>query len=141
MEATAMPATGHRLRHMGLQLLRRCAQLAVLAVLLGLVYLSLYAHYRAANALDDETELTGLRGTVLLAMHERIETFMDPQLFLDDNKGTVWSMRIGGVELTDPLAAAEATAATRAIHGPLWSSILIPTLLSLMLGKVFCRSN
>ena len=128
----------HRIRHWGLQLLRRCVQLAVVALLVGLAYLSVYAHCRATRAIEDEETLAGTRGKVLAAIHQRVDAMEDPQQFLDDNKGTVWSMRIAGVDLADPLAAAEPTAASRSIHRPLFAAILIPVLATLVLGKVFC---
>jgi len=128
----------HKARHLGIQLLRRAVQFLVLALVAGMVYLSLYAHYRAAHVLDDDTEMVGLRGQILSKIDERVGGMDDPQKFLDDNKGTVWSMRVGGWDLTDPLAAAEAVAATRSVHGPLLLSILVPVLVTLVLGKVFC---
>jgi len=110
----------------------------VLALVAGMVYLSLYAHYRAAHVLDDDTEMVGYRGQILSKIDEHVGGMEDPQKFLDDNKGTVWSMRIGGWDLTDPLAAAEAIAASRSVHVPLLMSILVPVLVTLVLGKVFC---
>ena len=128
----------HKARHLGVQFLRRVVQLLVLALVAGMVYLSLYAHYRAAHVLDDDTEMVGFRGEVLSKIDERVGGMDDPQKFLDDNKGTVWSMRIGGWDLTDPLAAAEAIVASRSVYGPLLMSILVPVLVTLVLGKVFC---
>jgi len=128
----------HKARHLGLQFLRRAVQLLVLLLVAGMVYLSLYAHYRAAHALDDDTEMVGFRGKVLSRIDEHVGALGDPQGFLDDNKGTVWSMRIGGWDLTDPLAAAEAIAASGSVHGPLLLSILGPVLVTVVLGKVFC---
>jgi len=103
-----------------------------------MVYLSLYAHYRAAHVLDNDTEMVGYRGQILSKIDEHVGGMDNPQKFLDDNKGTVWSMRVGGWDLTDPLAAAEAIVASRSIYGPLLMSILVPVLLTFVLGKVFC---
>ena len=133
-----MSISGHKIRHTAVQILRRCAQLMVVALTLGMVYLSLYAHYRSAHALEDETEMTGLRGTVLAELDKRIGALDDPQAFLDRNKGTVWSSLLMGLDLTDPLAAAEAAAASRTVYPPLLLSILIPVVVTLLLGKVFC---
>ena len=133
-----MKLSFHKIRHWALQLLRRCVQLAVVGLLFAMAYLSVYAHYRATRAIEEEESLAGVHGKVLAQIHERVDAMDDPQQFLDDNKGTVWSIRIGGVDLADPLAAVEPAAATRAIHGPLFVSILIPVLVTLVLGKVFC---
>lgn len=47
-------------------------------------------------------------------------------------------MQIFGLDLTDPLAAAEMLATSKHIHWPLIASIAIPVVLALLLGKVFC---
>lgn len=135
-----MKRSAHRIRHACLQAFRRLVQLSVVLLIFVLPYLSLYAHYRAAHALEDETEMIGFRGRVLAALDKRIRTMDDPQRFLDDNKGTVWSARLGGWDLTDPLAV-EAIAASLprgSISGSLVLSMLLPVLATLLLGKVFC---
>jgi len=119
-----------------LQGIRRLVQLAVLAGLVAVIYTNLYAHYRAARALED---LTGFQGQVLMAIDRTCERLDDPQLWLDSTTGTLWSMKIRGVEFTDPLAAAEAMAASRSLYVPLFFSVLIPVLGTLLLGRVFCR--
>ncbi len=133
-----MKTLSHKIRHLAIQALRRSAQVFVLLWVITLVYLSLYAHYRAANVLDDETEMTGFRGFVLREMDERIDSMDDPQAFLDANKGNLWAMRVGGWELADPLAALEPTFASKTFHAPLFASILIPVIVTLLFGKVFC---
>ena len=133
-----MSISGHKIRHAGVQILRRCVQLTVVVLMFGMVYLSLYAHYRAAHAVEDETQMTGLRGTILGRLDKWIGALDDPQTFLDGNKGTVWSSLLMGLDLTDPLAAAEAAAASRTIYPPLLLSTLIPVVVTLVLGKVFC---
>jgi len=50
--------------------------------------------------------------------------------------GSVWSIALGGVEVADPLAAAIAASATHG--GVLLTAALIPLLLTLLLGRVFC---
>ncbi len=122
-----------------LQVIRRGVQAAVLVIVVGVPLLSLYAHYRAARVIDDEQLMAGMRGEVVTKMvHPLVDRLDDPQAFLDANKGTVWSMRLMGVELTDPLAAAEMLAASKTIHVPLLVSILLPVLVTLVLGRVFC---
>ena len=155
----------HRIRHLALQIVRRGVQVFVPLLMLGTVYLSLYAHYRAAHALEDATQMPGTQGAILKKIDTRVSAMADPQKFLDDNKGTVWSMRLrlfdpkpdsrlgrlcawvsqstGGLDLsrpdlTDPLAAAEATAAGKRFYWPLVLSIFFPVLFTLLLGKVFC---
>jgi len=122
-----------------LQILRRCIQLSTLLLLVGIAVLSLYAHYRAARVIDDPQLMAGLRGEVITqAVDPYIQRLDDPQAFLDGNKGTLWSMRLFGLDLTDPLAAAEMLAASKHVHWPLLVSIIIPVVVTLIFGRVFC---
>lgn len=118
-----------------LQGFRRLVQIGVIVGLIAAIYTNLYAHYRAARALED---LKGFQGRVLMAIDRYCESLDDPQRWLDGTTGTLWSMKIHGVEFTDPLAAAEATAASRSLYMPLLFSIMIPVLGTLLLGRVFC---
>ncbi len=123
------------MKYIVLQMLRRLVQVGVILGLLVLIAINLYAHYRAARALED---LSGYQGRVLLAIDRYCEGLDDPQSWLDSMTGTLWSLRIGPVEFTDPLAAAEAIAASHALYWPLLFSILIPVVGTLFLGRVFC---
>ncbi len=50
--------------------------------------------------------------------------------------GSVWSIALGGLEVADPLAAVVAVSATR---GSVWmTAAIIPLILTLLLGRVFC---
>ncbi|NOX58333.1 MAG: 4Fe-4S binding protein [Planctomycetes bacterium] len=83
--------------------------------------------------------MAGLRGEAISrAIHPFVDSLDDPQTFLDGTKGTLWSMRLFGVSISDPLAAAEMLAASKTIHWPMLLSILIPVLLTVILGRVFC---
>ena len=124
---------------MMLQILRRSIQASVLLIAAAVAMLSLYAHYRAARSIDDPQLMAGLRGEVVTQwIHPRIEQLDDPQTFLDGNKGTIWSMRLLGVSLSDPLAAVEMIAASKHIHWPMLVSIILPVVLTVIFGKVFC---
>jgi len=115
---------------------RRCVQLGVIATLVALPLLSQYGHYRAARAIED---LEGTwRGTVFTWMEHTIGTLPDPEAFLDRFVGGLWSMKFFGVSISDPLAALDMTAASREWHPALWVSVLIPVVLSIVLGRVFC---
>lgn len=124
---------------MKLQFLRRIVQACVLVIVVGVPLLSLYAHYRAARSIDDPQLMKGFRGAAITqVIHRWMERLDDPQRFLDANKGTLWSMRIAGVNWTDPLAVSEMSAATRRMHWPLIATAAIPVLLTVVLGRVFC---
>lgn len=116
--------------------IRRCVQLSVIALLVVLPVLSQYGHYRAARAIED---LEGTwRGTVFTYLERTIGAMPDPQALLDKFVGGLWSMKLFGVSITDPLAVLEMTAASRAWHPALWISLLIPVVLTVLLGRVFC---
>jgi len=124
---------------MKLQVIRRCVQLCVILLVCGIALLSLYAHYRSARVIHDPQLMAGMRGEIVTqAIHPWVDSLDDPQALLDGNKGTLWSMRLLGVSLTDPLAAAEMLAASKHVHWPLLASIVIPVVLTLLLGRVFC---
>ena len=88
---------------MTLQILRRCVQACTILLVVAISFLSLYAHYRSARVIDDEVLMAGLRGeTITQVIHPFVEKLDDPQAFLDNNKGTVWSMLLMGVSISDP---------------------------------------
>jgi len=124
---------------MKLQIVRRLVQVGVVCLIASLALLSLYAHYRSARVIDDPDLMAGLRGEVATQfIHPIIDKLDRPEALLDANKGTLWSMKVFGVEWTDPLAAAETVAASRHVHWPLLVSILIPVVLTVLFGKVIC---
>ncbi len=121
------------------QSLRRMTQAGVIAILAAIPLLSLYAHYRSARSIDDPALMAGLRGEAITQhIHPFVESLDDPQGFLDSNKGTLWSMRLFGIDITDPLAAIEMTFATKSVYWPLILTAAIPVILTIILGKVFC---
>jgi len=124
---------------MKLQILRRIVQVGTLVLTATFALLSLYAHYRAAGVISDPDLMAGLRGEAATKLiHPVIDELDDPEAFLDGYKGTIWSMRVARFDLTDPLAAAEAIAATKHVHWPLIVSIFVPVVFTLLFGRVFC---
>jgi ferredoxin-type protein NapH len=130
--------TGHQIKHIFVQIVRRCVQLAVVALIAGLVFLSLYAHYWAAKALEDVQAMTGVTGAVLGEIDRWVSPMARPDEFLNGFKGTLWSMRLAGFDISDPLAAAELVAASKTIHWPMLLSIVIPVVFTLLAGRAFC---
>jgi len=130
--------TFHGARHLLIQSLRHLAQVSTLLLVVALVYLSLYAHYRASRAIEDEQFLRDFNGRVLMGIDKAVGSITGIDEKLADYKGTLWSMRVAGVEWTDPLAAAEMTATSRTVYVPLLISIIVPVVVALLLGRVFC---
>ncbi len=125
-------------RHRVIQAVRRFVQLSTVALVVCLIFLGLYYHYRAARSIGEITDVAGWRGQALTIIDERVGKLDDPEAFLLANNGNLWSMRLGGVDVADPLAFVEATSATHDLHWPLLISILIPVALTVLLGRVFC---
>lgn len=130
--------TAHHRRHQSLQLARRCVQAGAAGFTITLIFLALYHHYHASRALDQMTVGGGLRGSALSMIERGMHDVADPGEFLRRNNGNLWSMRIAGREIADPLAFVEASAAARRIHTPLLLAIVGPVLLTIFLGRVFC---
>lgn len=130
--------TAHQIRHWGIQIVRRSVQVLVIVFLFALVYLSLYAHYRSAGAIEDFELMAGWRGKILTHIDKAVSYKENPEAFLDGFKGTLWSMRLAGVDVTDPLAALEMTFTSRTIYVPVLLSSLILVTGTLLLGRVFC---
>lgn len=130
--------TRNQKKHVLIQVLRHCCQVVVIAIMVGTVYLSLYSHYRAARAMEDEQFTRGFQGAVLKSIDRVVAPMDQPQQMLDSFKGTLWSMRFAGVDLTDPLAAAEVIAGSKTFYVPLLVSVALPVLLALVLGRVYC---
>ena len=95
------------LRHRAISVTRRGVQLATVGLLLTLVSTSLYAHYHAARALDDLAGKEGWRWRLMELLDVVLGRLEDPIALLDGFGGTLWSMRLGPIDITDPLAAAE----------------------------------
>jgi len=130
--------TGHQLIHVFIQLLRRSTQILTIGALATLSFFSLYAHYHAARAIEDIQLMSGFKGKVLTYIDRVVSPMKDPMAFLDGFKGTLWSMRFAGIDLSDPLAAAELIATTKTFYLPFMASIIIPVLGTLLLGRIFC---
>ena len=126
------------LRHRAISVTRRGVQLATVGLLLTLVSTSLYAHYHAARALDDLAGKEGWRWRLMELLDVVLGRLEDPIALLDGFGGTLWSMRLGPIDITDPLAAAEVLFTTASLPLTLAVSVLIPVVGTALLGKVYC---
>jgi len=128
----------HTARHLCIQLLRRTTQILTIMLIITLPFISLYAHYRAANAIEDIQFMSGFRGLVLSRIDKHVAPMEDSQEFVESFKGTLWSMRLRNIDLSDPLAGAELIAASKTLYVPFIISIIIPVFVTLILGRIFC---
>ncbi len=138
-----------------LQIARRLVQFLALAVILLIPAVARYANYVSARELDKNLEKWGgsSQGWTLSAIDSTIralrevETERDGRMTRDRKqalsyaqqlRGGPWSVEIGPVSMTDPLAGAECLAASKSIAPVLLISLIIPIVLTVILGRVFC---
>ena len=144
---TRLPGPGWRL-----QLIRRAVQLAVLLLLCAVPTVALYDTLRSQH---DEAGLQRRHGTRLL--HRWLEHRSDYRTLTNLVRGSVWTMHLGGeftggdssgtvdgdaeaggLVISDPLAVVDFAGAARTLWDPFFLTALIPLLLTLLLGRIFC---
>lgn len=118
-------------------ILRRTTQMLSIVVLVLLPLLALYTHYHSARALGDLPE-GSWRSLALRQVDEFVGDNPARQKAVETTQGTLWSARLLGLSLTDPLAGLEAIVSSRSLYVPLLWSLLVPVAVSLVLGRVFC---
>lgn len=118
-------------------LLRRCTQATALAVLVLLPILALYTHFKEAHALHDLTADTWQHAAVR-GVDRVVGESPTRRAWVERTQGTIWSARLLGVSLSDPLAGAEAIVGSRSFYKPMLLSLLIPVGVTVLLGRVFC---
>ena len=122
------------IRH--LNKLRWISLTSVFVVLILLPCISVYQAYVAAHAYD-------LLAPSERAFYDVMETLTapfvsDPEHDLDAVKGTTWAATVFGLKLSDPLAVVGQIAAGLEIYPPFLLAALIPVLVTLVFGRVFC---
>ncbi|GIW81706.1 MAG: hypothetical protein KatS3mg105_3513 [Gemmatales bacterium] len=117
--------------------LRRLTQMTTLALVVLLPLLALYSHYKQAHAIADLPD-NQWRTKAIREIDKTVAD--DPQRakWVQETQGTLWSARIGGVSLSDPLAGVEAIVSSRSLYQPMLWSLLIPVAATVLLGRVFC---
>lgn len=108
----------------------------IFLLLVLLPFLHLYQTYLAAHAYD--LLLPGEK-QIYDAMEWLTAPFVtDAETDLDKLKGTTWSGTLFGLKLSDPLAVVSQIAAGSGVYVPFLLTALIPVLVTLVLGRVFC---
>ena len=124
----------HYLRH--LNKLRWLTLTGVFIVLILLPCISVYQAYVAAHAYD---LLTPSERNFYDVMELITSPFVDdPEHDLDAVKGTTWSATVFGLKLSDPLSVLGQVSASLDIYPPFLLAALIPVIITLILGRVFC---
>jgi ferredoxin-type protein NapH len=144
-----------KIRIRKLQVLRRTVQVAVILLVLAVPAVSRYANYLAAYELNDTlTRWDGtLQGETLAALDSAFRTLPGSETervgqivrhregvlaHAQSLRGGPWSMQIAGLSLSDPLAALESVVARKHISKVVVISVIIPVVLTVLLGRIFC---
>ncbi len=124
----------HYIRH--LNKLRWVSLISVFLILILLPYISVYQSYVAAHAYD---LLTPSERNLYDVMEMLTTPFVDdPEHDLDAIKGTTWSATILGLKLSDPLSVVGQISAGLDIYSPFLITALIPIIITLIFGRIFC---
>ncbi len=138
-----------------LQIARKIVQLTVVLLIFAIPSVSRYTNYLSAHELDRMIKKWdgSLPGSALAAIdsvmralpggevdragrkqRNRSSALQSAQLV----RGGPWSVEVAGLSMTDPLAAAESAVASRRVPWVLASGVLIPLLVALLFGRIFC---
>jgi ferredoxin-type protein NapH len=122
------------LRH--LNKLRWLVLSLVFITLLVLPFLHLYQTYIAAHAYD-------LLSPGEKCIYDIMEWLTDPlvsdaETQLDNIKGNTWSATLFGYKISDPLAVLSQMSAGLTLYVPFMLTALVPVIVTLLLGRVFC---
>ncbi len=144
-----------------LQLTRRFVQLLVLAYILAVPAVARYVNYLSARELDKNIEKWDgeMQGALLDGLDGIFRSLPDGEVVRDGEviridtpvrnraqvldyaqevRGGMWSAEIAGLSITDPLAGAESIAASGRAEKVLWISLILPLIVTILLGRVFC---
>jgi ferredoxin-type protein NapH len=116
---------------------RRCIQLVGLSVLVLLPLIALYTHFHSAHAIHD-LDQRDWRHVAVQGIDQVVNRSVERRILLEKTQGTIWSARVFGLSLSDPLAGAEAIISSRSLYEPMLWSLLIPVIITVLLGRVFC---
>lgn len=139
----------------GLQGIRRTVQFLVLAIMLGIPALSRYTNYLGARELDKNLERWDgtLQGEVLGGLDavlrilpngekERVGRMVRNRTqvleYAQSVRGGPWSVQLGPISMTDPLAGAESILASKQLVWVLLVSLVIPVIGTVLFGRIFC---
>ena len=108
----------------------------VFLFILVLPVLGLYQSYTAAHAIE---WMEGGEKAFFDTLHTVVSWFSDdPAEDLDFIKGSVWSAKIGGFKISDPLGVVGQILAEQRVYWPFVLSALVPVVLTILLGRFFC---
>jgi polyferredoxin len=122
------------------QWLRKLIQLSVVSFIAYAALLGAWRNYKVAH---NHSRIVGLIhgdfwGSLYAFNEELLELFGKSFSVSLGFLSFPWSARVGGLDATDPLLALTHSLETRSLHLGLILSALVPVLIAVVFGKVFC---
>jgi ferredoxin-type protein NapH len=128
-----------------MQVLRRTIQLFVIFLILGVPILHLYGVDRYAResftyslAAEDIKKTAPLQRKALQLTDSVLGGLEDPEKIISSVTGSPWSLNVFGYNISEPLAAVSLSISGKNFYWPFLLSILFLTVLSILLGRVYC---
>jgi len=138
-----------------IQVARRLVQLGIVFLLLLIPAVSRYSNYVAAREIDQylkdwdgslqgrslaaiDTAVRMLPGAEVERVGEIVRDREGTLRYAQGLKGSVWSMNIGPLSMSDPLGAAESIVARRHVAAVVAISLVVPLVFTLLFGRIFC---
>jgi ferredoxin-type protein NapH len=115
-------------------------RLGLLLLLAFLAYSNQYLNYKLAYNLPRLVELDAGRNARFF--YEQTDNFYssfgDPVEVMQSNGGMTWSIRLMGLQITDPIAALSVLAKNHELKMGFLLGLVIPLVMVLLFGRVFC---
>lgn len=115
---------------------RRARRALQVFVLLGLFLIPALGRYQALRNQRDEVGISRELGPRLV--HLALGDVGNPEPYTTALRGSVWTLRVGDMVISDPLAGLDFVAASGELLDPFLWSLLLPLVATLLLGRVFC---
>ena len=113
---------------------RTCLRLLILALFFAIAGINHYSTVKAQQGGQEEIA----RSRMLTFVDKFYGSSPHRPIYEHVAGGGLWSFQIKGFRVSDPLAVLSDTAASKALHGLMFLSLILPMVGTLLLGRVFC---
>ncbi len=118
-----------------MQIFRRLVQISVFLILIVILYVNYY------GIKIEQKDDSAIKNSLPLSVIHSFFQGQDRKDVVEAShqiKGSVWTINIFGLRITDPLAAVESTLVALYIYLPMVISILLPVLITIIFGRIYC---
>ena len=120
-----------------MKLITKLRFICQLTILLGIVIVTYFNHYE-----NQKVKYGGHfiieESPILTAIDKVVGKWDRRSEIMRYVEGDVWAAQIGRIKIVDPLSFFGNVARTKKINGTLFKAAIVPIILTLILGKVFC---